>query len=44
MVEEHRFPGDEAVSSIVTMNEAPRALAAWSENPSRVKKIMIRMD
>jgi threonine dehydrogenase-like Zn-dependent dehydrogenase len=44
MLEEHRFPVDDAVSSIITMNEAPQALAAWSDNPSRVKKIMIRMD
>ncbi len=44
MLEEHRFPVDDAVSSIVTMSEAPQALAAWSENPSRVKKIMMCMD
>ena len=44
MLVEHRFPVDDAVSSIVTMNEAPQALAAWSENPSRVKKIMMCMD
>jgi 2-desacetyl-2-hydroxyethyl bacteriochlorophyllide A dehydrogenase len=44
MLEEHRFPVNDAVSSIVTMSEAPQALAAWSENPSRVKKIMMRMD
>ena len=44
MLEEHRFPVNDAVSSIVAMNEAPQALAAWSDNPSRVKKIMMRMD
>jgi threonine dehydrogenase-like Zn-dependent dehydrogenase len=44
MLEEHRFPVEDAVSSIVTMNEAPQALAAWSENPSRVKKIMMCLD
>jgi 2-desacetyl-2-hydroxyethyl bacteriochlorophyllide A dehydrogenase len=44
MLEEHRFPVNDAVTSIVTMNEAPQALAAWSENPSRVKKIMMSMD
>ena len=26
------------------MNEAPQALAAWSANPSRVKKIMMQLD
>jgi 2-desacetyl-2-hydroxyethyl bacteriochlorophyllide A dehydrogenase len=44
MLEEHRFPVEDAVSSIVTMSEAPQALAAWSENPSRVKKIMMCLD
>jgi threonine dehydrogenase-like Zn-dependent dehydrogenase len=44
MLEEHRFPVDDAVSSIVTLDEAPQALSAWSENPSRVKKIMLSMD
>ncbi len=44
MLEEHRFPVEDAVSSIVTMNEAPKALAAWSDNPSRVKKIMMCLD
>lgn len=44
MLEEHRFPVNDAVSSIITMNEAPQALAAWSDNPSRVKKIMMCLD
>jgi threonine dehydrogenase-like Zn-dependent dehydrogenase len=44
MLEEHRFPVDDAVSSVVSIHEAPQALAAWSDNPSRVKKIMMRMD
>jgi threonine dehydrogenase-like Zn-dependent dehydrogenase len=44
MLEEHRFPVDKAVSSIVALEEAPRALWAWSENPSRIKKIMVRLD
>src|SRR5271155_6146400 len=44
MLEEHRFPVDEAVSAIVALEEAPQALRAWSENPSRIKKIMVRLD
>lgn len=44
MLEDHRFPVDEAVSSIVPLEEAPQALSAWSENPSRIKKIMVRLD
>jgi 2-desacetyl-2-hydroxyethyl bacteriochlorophyllide A dehydrogenase len=43
MLEEHRFPVDQAVSSIVPLEDAPRALSAWSENPARVKKIMVRL-
>jgi len=44
MLEEHRFPVDGAVSSIITLDEAPQALRAWSDDPSRVKKIMVRLD
>lgn len=44
MLDEHRFPVDDAVSSIVTLDEAPKALFAWSENPSRMKKIMVCLD
>jgi threonine dehydrogenase-like Zn-dependent dehydrogenase len=43
MLEEHRFPVDKAVSSIVALEQAPEALCAWSANPSRVKKIMVRL-
>lgn len=44
MLEEHRFPVDDAVSSIVPIEEAPDALRAWSDNPVRVTKIMVRLD
>jgi threonine dehydrogenase-like Zn-dependent dehydrogenase len=44
MLEEHRFPVERAVSSIVALEEVPEALCAWSEHPSRVKKIMVRLD
>jgi threonine dehydrogenase-like Zn-dependent dehydrogenase len=44
MLEEHRFPVDDAVSSIVTLDEAPEALRSWSNDPSRVRKIMVRLD
>jgi threonine dehydrogenase-like Zn-dependent dehydrogenase len=44
MLEEHRFPVDDAVSSIVSIEEAPDALRAWSDNPVRVTKIMVRPD
>jgi threonine dehydrogenase-like Zn-dependent dehydrogenase len=44
MLEEHRFPVDHAVSSIVPIEEAPNALHAWSENPVGFSKIMVRLD
>lgn len=44
MLEEHRFPVDDAVSSIVSIKEAPDALRAWSDNPVRVTKIMVQLD
>lgn len=44
MLEEHRFPVDDAVSSIVTLDQAPEALRAWSDNPAGVKKILVRLD
>lgn len=44
LLEQKRFPVDEAVSSIVGLREAPQALRSWSENPSRVKKIMVSLD
>jgi 2-desacetyl-2-hydroxyethyl bacteriochlorophyllide A dehydrogenase len=43
MLEEHRFPVEDAVSRIVPMEEAPEALAAWSADPSRFTKIMIQV-
>ena len=44
MLEERRFPVDAAVGSIVTLDEAPAILRAWSENPSQFTKIMVRLD
>jgi 2-desacetyl-2-hydroxyethyl bacteriochlorophyllide A dehydrogenase len=44
LLEEGRFPVDQAVSSIVNLDEVPQALSAWSENPSRVKKIVVRLN
>lgn len=44
MLEEARFPVDEAVSSLVSLEETPEALRAWSENPAAVKKIMVNLD
>ena len=44
MLEEHRFPVDEAVSTIVPLEQAPAMIKAWSENPSGFSKIMVRFD
>jgi threonine dehydrogenase-like Zn-dependent dehydrogenase len=44
MLEEDRFPVEEAVSHIVSIDEAPAVLKSWSENPAAFSKIMISLD
>jgi threonine dehydrogenase-like Zn-dependent dehydrogenase len=44
MLEARRFPVDDVVSSIVPIEDAPEALRAWSDNPLRVTKIMVRLN
>jgi 2-desacetyl-2-hydroxyethyl bacteriochlorophyllide A dehydrogenase len=44
LLETRRFPVDQAVSMIVPLEEAARALRSWSENPSRFKKILVSLD
>jgi threonine dehydrogenase-like Zn-dependent dehydrogenase len=44
MLEQHQFPVDEAVSSIVPLEEAPEILREWSANPGKFTKIMITLD
>lgn len=44
MLEEHRFPVDEAVSSIVALEDAPAIIRAWNDNPAHFTKVMIQMD
>lgn len=43
-LETGKFPVDQTVSQIVSLDEAPQALQAWSENPSRFKKILVSLD
>jgi len=43
MLEEHRFPVDDAVSKIVQLDETPEAIAAWSADPAQFSKIMIQV-
>jgi threonine dehydrogenase-like Zn-dependent dehydrogenase len=44
MLEKHQFPMDEAISSIVPLEQAPEILKAWSANPGQFTKIMITLD
>jgi threonine dehydrogenase-like Zn-dependent dehydrogenase len=44
MLEERRFPVEDAVSHMVPIGEAPQVLKAWSENPAAFSKIMIALD
>jgi len=43
MFEEHRFPVNEAVSNIVSIEDAPAILKSWSDNPAAFSKIMIEV-
>lgn len=43
MLEAKQFPVEQAISSIVALEEAPEALRAWSESPAKVKKIVVRV-
>ena len=38
------FPVEEAVSVVISLEEAPGALRSWSENPSSFKKILVALD
>jgi 2-desacetyl-2-hydroxyethyl bacteriochlorophyllide A dehydrogenase len=44
LLEQRRFPVDQAVSLVVPLEDAPEALRSWSENPSKFKKILVSMD
>ncbi|HTS06063.1 MAG TPA: zinc-binding alcohol dehydrogenase family protein [Candidatus Eisenbacteria bacterium] len=43
-LEAGKFPVDQAVSLVVSLEEAANALRSWSENPSRFRKIMVNLD
>ncbi len=43
MLEERRFPVEDAVSTIVALADAPEALAAWNADPARFTKIMVQV-
>jgi threonine dehydrogenase-like Zn-dependent dehydrogenase len=44
MLEERKFPVEDAVGSIVSLDDAPGILKAWSSNPSKFTKIMVQLD
>ena len=41
LLEQKKFPVDQAVSLVVPLEEAAGALRSWSENPASFKKIMV---
>jgi threonine dehydrogenase-like Zn-dependent dehydrogenase len=43
MLEEYRFPVDEAVTDVVPLEETPAILEAWSREPARFTKIMVEV-
>ncbi|HEV2273188.1 MAG TPA: zinc-binding alcohol dehydrogenase family protein, partial [Acidobacteriaceae bacterium] len=44
MLEERRFPVDQAVSEIVPFSRAPEMIQKWSDNPTQFSKIMVSLD
>jgi len=44
MLEEERFPVDDAISAIVPMEDAARMLAEWSAAPGKFTKIIVKID
>jgi 2-desacetyl-2-hydroxyethyl bacteriochlorophyllide A dehydrogenase len=44
MLESGRFPVDEAITAVITLDEAPEMLAKWSARPESYIKIMIDMN
>jgi threonine dehydrogenase-like Zn-dependent dehydrogenase len=44
MLEQRRFPVEDAVSMIVPMEAAPEAIRQWSMEPARFSKILVSLD
>jgi threonine dehydrogenase-like Zn-dependent dehydrogenase len=44
LLEQHKFPVEDAISSVVSLDEAPGMFRGWSENPAHFSKIVIAMD
>jgi threonine dehydrogenase-like Zn-dependent dehydrogenase len=43
-LEEGKFPVDEVISKVISIDEGPETLAAWAANPQGIIKIMIDFD
>jgi threonine dehydrogenase-like Zn-dependent dehydrogenase len=43
MLEERRFPVDDVISAVVSIEEAPEILGQWSANPAAFTKIMVQV-
>jgi threonine dehydrogenase-like Zn-dependent dehydrogenase len=44
MLEQNEFPVEDAISSIVSLDQVPQALKDWNSEPSKVKKILVSID
>jgi threonine dehydrogenase-like Zn-dependent dehydrogenase len=44
MLEQGRFPVEDAVSIVVPLDQAAESLAAWSADPAKYSKIMVQLD
>jgi threonine dehydrogenase-like Zn-dependent dehydrogenase len=44
LLEAKKFPVDEAISMITSIDDAGDVLRAWSENPAKYKKILVSME
>lgn len=44
MLREGKFPVQDAVGSIVSLDEAPGIFESWSANPAKFTKIMVQLD
>jgi threonine dehydrogenase-like Zn-dependent dehydrogenase len=44
MLQEGKFPVQDAVGAVISLEEAPGMLEAWSANPAKFTKIMVQLD
>lgn len=44
MLQEGKFPVDDAVGSIISLDETPQILEAWSAKPAKFTKIMVQLN